>query len=171
MPFYLPSVVLNPLSIRAFNALYYHKQVKKICDSVVPYEGFFYPLDAVLHWNRLYGRSGFVQYQFVVPKAAGCQGLVEILRRISQRGWGSFLAVLKLFGPQDSLISFPMARLHAGARFPHTARAFRLFGTTLIASCLPTAVACTSRKMRACSVRCSGQLSPQPEIFRYCAKI
>ena len=118
VPFYLPSVVLNPLSIRVFNALYYHKQVKKICDSVVPYEGFFYPLDAVLHWNRLYGRSGFVQYQFVLPKAAGRQGLVEILRRISQRGLGSFLAVLKLFGPQDSLISFPMEGYTLALDFP-----------------------------------------------------
>ena len=118
VPFYLPSLVLNPLSIRAFNALYYHKNLQKICDSVVPYEGFFYPLDAVLHWNRLYGRSGFVQYQCVLPKAGGSQGLVEILRRISQRGMGSFLAVLKLFGPQDSLISFPMEGYTLALDFP-----------------------------------------------------
>jgi FAD/FMN-containing dehydrogenase len=79
---------------------------------------FFYPLDAVLHWNRLYGRTGFVQYQCVLPKAGGTQGLVEILRRISQRGLGSFLAVLKLFGPQDSLISFPMEGYTLALDFP-----------------------------------------------------
>ena len=122
---------------------------------MVPYEGFFYPLDAVLHWNRLYGRSGFVQYQCVLPKAAGGQGLVEILRRISQRGRGSFLAVLKLFGPQDSLISFPMEGYTLALDFPIRRGLWR-FWTTSTASCLPTVVACTSRKMPVCIVTCSG---------------
>jgi FAD/FMN-containing dehydrogenase len=118
VPCYGPSLVLNPVSIRVFNALYYHKTRHTIQDSVIPYDGFFYPLDAVLHWNRLYGRQGFVQYQCVVPKAGGQQGLVEILRRISQRGLGSFLAVLKVFGPQDSLIAFPMEGYTLALDFP-----------------------------------------------------
>jgi hypothetical protein len=84
----------------------------------VSYEDFFYPLDALLHWNRIYGRQGFVQYQFVLPKAGGQQGLVDILRYISQRGLGSFLAVLKLFGPQDSLIAFPMEGYTLALDFP-----------------------------------------------------
>jgi FAD/FMN-containing dehydrogenase len=118
VPCYAPSVVLNPVSIRVFNALYYQKTRHTIQDSVVPYDGFFYPLDALLHWNRLYGRQGFVQYQCVVPKEGGRQGLVEILRRISQRGLGSFLAVLKVFGPQDSLIAFPMEGYTLALDFP-----------------------------------------------------
>ena len=78
---------------------------------------FFYPLDAILHWNRGYGKKGFVQYQFVLPLSAK-QGLVEILKRISDEGLGSFLAVLKVFGKQDSLISFPEEGYTLALDFP-----------------------------------------------------
>jgi FAD/FMN-containing dehydrogenase len=118
VPFCLPSFVLHPLAIRAFNALYYHGHRQHVQAGVVPYDGFFYPLDAVLHWNRLYGRTGFVQYQFVLPTDAGRQGLIDVLRRISQQGLGSFLAVLKLFGRQDSLIAFPMEGYTLALDFP-----------------------------------------------------
>lgn len=105
-PFNLPSWVLNSFTVRAFNFLYYGKNFKREINSVVSYEPFFYPLDAIRHWNRGYGKKGFIQYQFVLPLEAK-QGLVEILNRISDKGIGSFLAVLKVFGKQDSLISFP----------------------------------------------------------------
>jgi decaprenylphospho-beta-D-ribofuranose 2-oxidase len=105
-PFNLPSWVLNTFTVKAFNFLYYGKNFKKEINNVVGYEPFFYPLDAILHWNRGYGKKGFVQYQFVVPMHAK-QGLIEILQRISDKGIGSFLAVLKVFGKQESLISFP----------------------------------------------------------------
>lgn len=105
-PFNLPSFVLNSFTVKLFNMLYYGKNLKPVIDNVVSYEPFFYPLDAVLHWNRGYGKKGFVQYQFVLPMSAR-QGLVEILRRISDKGLGSFLAVLKVFGKQESMISFP----------------------------------------------------------------
>lgn len=106
-PFNLPSWVLNTLTVKAFNFLYYGKNLKKEINNVVSYEPFFYPLDAILHWNRGYGKKGFIQYQFVLPLEAK-QGLIEILQRISSKGIGSFLAVLKVFGKQDSLIGFPM---------------------------------------------------------------
>lgn len=106
-PFNLPSWVLNSFTVKAFNFLYYGKNLRKEIDNTVSYEPFFYPLDAILHWNRGYGRKGFIQYQFVVPMEAK-QGLIEILQRISEKGLGSFLAVLKIFGKQDSLIGFPM---------------------------------------------------------------
>ena len=92
--------------MKVFNALYYAKNTKKEQNSVVPYEPFFYPLDAILHWNRGYGKPGFVQYQFVIPLNAK-EGLVKILQQISEKGLGSFLAVLKVFGKQESMISFP----------------------------------------------------------------
>lgn len=116
-PFNLPSWVLNSFTVKAFNFLYYNKNYKRVMDSVVPYEPFFYPLDAILHWNRGYGKKGFVQYQFVLPLQAR-QGLIEILQKISEAGLGSFLAVLKVFGRQDSIISFPMEGYTLALDFP-----------------------------------------------------
>jgi FAD/FMN-containing dehydrogenases len=117
IPFNLPSFVLNTFTVKAFNMLYYGKNLKKQIDNVVSYEPFFYPLDAFLHWNRGYGKAGFVQYQFVLPLEKK-DGLVAILKRISDKGWGSFLAVLKVFGKQDSLISFPMEGYTLALDFP-----------------------------------------------------
>lgn len=123
-PFNLPSWVLNTFTVKAFNFLYYGKNLKKEINTVVPYEPFFYPLDAILHWNRGYGKKGFVQYQFVLPLSAK-KGLVEILKRISDEGLGSFLAVLKVFGPQKSLISFPDEGYTLALDFPVRKGLFR----------------------------------------------
>lgn len=117
MPFNLPEFVLNTFTVKAFNWLYYGKNFKREITNVVPYEPFFYPLDAILHWNRGYGKSGFVQYQFVLPMDQQ-SGLVTILKRISDKGWGSFLAVLKVFGQQHDLISFPMEGYTLALDFP-----------------------------------------------------
>lgn len=116
-PFNLPSFVLNQFTVKAFNFLYYGKNFKREIDNVVSYEPFFYPLDAILHWNRGYGKKGFVQYQFVLPLQSK-EGLVEILKRISDEGLGSFLAVLKIFGKQDDLISFPTEGYTLALDFP-----------------------------------------------------
>ncbi len=116
-PFTLPSFVLNKLTVKAFNFLYYGKNFKKEIDNVVSYEPFFYPLDAILHWNRGYGKKGFIQYQFVLPLESK-NGLIEILQKISDKGLGSFLAVLKVFGKQDDLISFPMEGFTLALDFP-----------------------------------------------------
>ena len=106
LPFNLPSWALNNLTVKTFNFLFYGKNFRKEIDNVISYEPFFYPLDAVLHWNRMYGKKGFVQYQFVLPLEAK-EGLIEIMNTIGASGMGSFLTVLKVFGKQDSLISFP----------------------------------------------------------------
>lgn len=116
-PFNLPWWVLNTFTVKAFNFLYYAKNTRKEINNVVSYEPFFYPLDAILHWNRGYGSKGFVQYQFVVPMHAK-QGLIEIMQKISDAGMGSFLAVLKVFGKQDSLISFPTEGYTLALDFP-----------------------------------------------------
>jgi len=116
-PINLPAFVLNQYTVKAFNFLYYAKNTRREINNIVSYEPFFYPLDAILHWNRGYGKPGFVQYQFVLPLESK-QGLVEILKRISDAGLGSFLAVLKVFGRQEDLISFPTEGFTLALDFP-----------------------------------------------------
>lgn len=108
MPFNFPSFTLNQYSIKAFNALYYGKVRYKASKRLIGYAPFFYPLDAIRNWNRMYGKNGFVQYQFVIPKSAGLEGLTHILNAIVESQRGSFLAVLKVFGKgNDNYLSFP----------------------------------------------------------------
>jgi decaprenylphospho-beta-D-ribofuranose 2-oxidase len=118
VPFNFPSFVLNQWSVKAFNGMYYAKNYHKVMDNVVHYDGFFYPLDSILNWNRIYGKRGFVQYQFVLPLKQSRDGLKKILGRINKMGMGSFLAVLKLFGEQNDLISFPMEGYTLALDFP-----------------------------------------------------
>ena len=110
VPFYFPGFVLNSLSIKIFNWLYFNKQTKKEVHSFIDYETFFYPLDAINDWNKIYGKKGFIQYQMVIPKAKGKEGMTKILETIAKSGNGSFLAVLKLFGKSNpqAYNSFPI---------------------------------------------------------------
>ena len=109
VPFNFPSFVLNKYSTRAFNAAYYARASKGLAQQQVDIDSFFYPLDALDHWNRIYGKRGFLQYQFVLPLDRSYQGLEKVLNKISSAGKGSFLAVLKLFGKaNDNWLSFPM---------------------------------------------------------------
>ena len=117
VPCFFPPWVLNRATVSLFNHVIYARQGRKRT-SFTPYDRFFYPLDAIGHWNRIYGRRGMVQYQFVLPLAAAREGLPRILKRIVRSGMGSFLAVLKLFGPQDDLISFPMEGYTLALDFP-----------------------------------------------------
>jgi decaprenylphospho-beta-D-ribofuranose 2-oxidase len=110
LPVDMPAALLNRAMVQGFNTLYYGRVRRVESTARVPLEPFFYPLDAVAEWNRLYGKPGFVQYQFVLPRAAGVDGLREVLTRIAQSGRGSFLAVLKVFGAANgNLLSFPTA--------------------------------------------------------------
>lgn len=119
VPFNMPGLALNSLSVRAFNALYYGKVPSGAGRSMVSYDSFFYPLDAIHHWNRIYGKGGFAQYQFVLPMAASGKGMREMLTRIARSGMGSFLAVLKLFGKQEEgLLNFPMEGYTLALDFP-----------------------------------------------------
>lgn len=109
IPFYFPSFALNSFSVKAFNTLYYHKQFQKSVTNLVHYDTFYYPLDAIHHWNRIYGKNGFTQYQFVIPKTHGREGLTELISFIGKHNMGSFLTVLKLFGAQpENFLRFPM---------------------------------------------------------------
>jgi FAD/FMN-containing dehydrogenase len=109
LPFNFPLFALNNWSVRVFNWLYYRKGKERVSKQRVDIDTFFYPLDAIGHWNRIYGKNGFTQYQFILPKEASYKGLEEILTTISKSGKGSFLAVLKLYGKaNDNWLSFPM---------------------------------------------------------------
>ncbi len=103
----LPSFALNPLSVRAFNSLYYARHTDG--EQLQGFEPFFWPLDAVGGWNKIYGARGFVQYHCILPFASSREGLTRLLEHISGSGRAAFLAVLKLYGPQnDSPLSFPL---------------------------------------------------------------
>jgi FAD/FMN-containing dehydrogenase len=109
VPMDAPGFLLNRLSIAAFNEAYYRLAGRPKL-ATVSYDPFFYPLDAIGHWNRLYGRRGFYQYQSVVPPDVAEAATAEMLNAIAAAGQGSFLAVLKTFGAVSSpgLLSFPM---------------------------------------------------------------
>lgn len=119
-PFDMPSWALNRYSILAFNASYYRSHFSQLRRSIEYYDSFFYPLDAILHWNRMYGRRGFLQYQFHAPFSAGKEVVSDIFRRIARSGEGSFLAVLKTFGSIKSpgLMSFPREGVNLALDFP-----------------------------------------------------
>jgi decaprenylphospho-beta-D-ribofuranose 2-oxidase len=109
IPFNFPNFVINRLTIKAFNWLYYNKVKERVSKQKVTIDSFFYPLDAIGNWNNIYGKNGFTQYQFVLPIERSYEGLEEILKVISNSGKGSFLAVLKLFGKaNDNYLSFPL---------------------------------------------------------------
>ncbi len=103
-----PDWVVGPWSVRAFNWLWYHRHVPRVKRGVVSPEWFFYPLDFVAHWNRMYGARGFTQYQCVVPDAAGHGAARRFLELLTARGGASFLCVIKDCGPEGfGLLSFP----------------------------------------------------------------
>lgn len=110
VPVPLPVSPLFGASVKAFNTLYYRRQLRRVKRGVVHFDPFFYPLDSIQQWNRIYGRNGFLQYQFVVPEnPEGLKALSRILEFTSSRGMGSFLAVMKIFGKicSPGLLSFP----------------------------------------------------------------
>lgn len=109
IPFFFPSITLNKWTVKVFNWFYYNKQFRKIKESNVGFNSFFYPLDSINNWNRIYGRKGFLQYQFILPLEVSYDGVKQILEILSKSGKGSFLAVLKLYGKQnENTLSFPM---------------------------------------------------------------
>ena len=117
--------MLNRFTAAAFNHFYYAHA--KTGDSLVDYNRFFYPLDRIQHWNRLYGCNGFVQYQCVLPLEASAVGIATLLERIRSAGLGAFLAVLKLLGDEgQGPLSFPMRGYTLALDFPATEAVFAL---------------------------------------------
>ena len=121
VPVDAPATLLNRVSIGLFNALCYRRGRGCARSGARPvhFDRFFFPLDRIEAWNRLYGRRGFVQYQCVLPKGESAAGLAALLERVAASGQGSFLAVLKLFGPAgEGLMSFPMEGYTLALDFP-----------------------------------------------------
>lgn len=109
LPFNFPAWVLNPLSISLFNKWYYNREAKKKTPFLSDYDSYFYPLDAIGHWNRMYGKRGFVQYQCVIPNKSALEGITALLKELSASRRSSFLAVLKRFGAEGKgMLSFPI---------------------------------------------------------------
>ena len=115
-----PFSLVNAASLRAFNTIYYRRAPLQPRRHVVHYGQFFYPLDGIAEWNRLYGPSGFLQYQCVVPPASAEAATAEIVDRIAASGQGSFLAVLKQFGDRygPGMLSFPRPGTTLALDFP-----------------------------------------------------
>jgi FAD/FMN-containing dehydrogenase len=120
LPFDLPAFALNRFTVSAFNTAFYHKQLTKRKTARMDYEPFLYPLDSVLHWNRMYGKNGLLQFQNVLPHASGREGMLQILKMITRSGLASFLAVIKFFGDAPSLgmMSFPVPGVMLALDFP-----------------------------------------------------
>jgi FAD/FMN-containing dehydrogenase len=121
VPFDLPSSALNRFTLRAFNAVYYHRQRQRLRRAVVHVDPFFYPLDAISGWNRMYGGRGFFQYQCVVPFTDGPAVVRELLTATTRSGQASFLAVVKSFGELRSpgWLSFPRPGYTLAIDFPN----------------------------------------------------
>lgn len=120
VPLTPPISLINNLSLRAFNTAYWRVHPGKRTPTRSAYAPFFYPLDRILHWNRIYGRKGFQQYQCVIPDAHAEVAMRELLGAIADSGQGSFLAVLKRCGDMASpgLLSFPMPGTSLALDFP-----------------------------------------------------
>jgi FAD/FMN-containing dehydrogenase len=130
VPFSPPFSLINSLTLKAFNLAYFHRQRGDSAQLVQHYRPFFYPLDALLEWNRIYGPKGFYQYQCVVPDAHALRSMRQLLGTIASSGMGSFLAVIKQFGtpPSRGMLSFPTPGTTLALDFPNRgARLHRLF--------------------------------------------
>lgn len=122
VPFFLPSFTLNNLTVRLLNRVIAF--VQNSPKAFIHYEKFFFPLDAINHWNRGYGRRGFIQYQFVIPEANGRQHLAEILQMIVQSGCTPFLNVFKRMGEGQGILSFPFKGYTLAIDFPVSKQLF-----------------------------------------------
>lgn len=121
VPFTLPAWAPNPFRMRLFNALFYAAQRRSGGERVVDYRDFFYPLERLGSWNRLFGSRGLVEYQFVAPLESAADCLEGVLRAVQASGLGTFIAGLKLFGPENGhFLSFPTRGYTLGMDFPRT---------------------------------------------------
>lgn len=109
VPFELPNIALNAVTAQAFNSAYYWKHLARTKVGLVGPEPFFYPLDAILEWNKVYGPRGFTQYQCVIPRHAGPPAVRAFMELLTRLGGASPLCVIKDCGPEGKgTLSFPL---------------------------------------------------------------
>ncbi len=119
VPFTCPSWVMGRLVGRAFNSVFYHAHSARARSGILHPEPFFYPLDAIRHWNRLYGRRGFTQYQCVLPEGGGSHQVHALLEKMASFGAASFLCVIKDCAQQgEGLLSFPLPGVSVALDLP-----------------------------------------------------
>lgn len=125
IPFTPPFSLINRWTLRGFNALYYYAQRLPKSPRQATFDHFFYPLDGIKHWNRIYGPKGFLQHQCVIPMAEAEPTLIQLLKIIRQHHTGSCLAVLKTFGAiqPPGLLSFPRQGTTLAMDFPYRGEA------------------------------------------------
>lgn len=121
IPFNFPNFALNKPSVKAFNKLYYAKH--KNHQTIEDFNTFFYPLDSINNWNRIYGKRGFIQYQALLPPQTANAGTTQLLQAIAKAGMASFLAVFKKTGPATAgLLSFPKPGYTLALDLPNTGK-------------------------------------------------
>lgn len=121
IPFVMPFSMISNLTLRPFNWLYFNLKNKRKLDSLEHYQSFFYPLDAIHGWSKLYGPKGFYQHQSVFPDSNRKELISSMISSIAQSGQGSPLAVLKTFGAMNSvgMLSFPKKGVTLALDFPN----------------------------------------------------
>ncbi len=120
IPWNFPQFFLNHFALKTFNNFFFQFTPKTPSQTLEHFQKFFYPLDAILDWNRLYGSNGFLQYQCLIPPPYQEEGIRSLLKRIRKSGQGSFLSILKQFGPKRSpgIMSFPREGSTLALDFP-----------------------------------------------------
>lgn len=122
VPFYFPSFTLSNFSIQLFNKFYFRRKKQQPKIGYATIDAFFYPLDSIHHWNRIYGKNGFIQYQFVLPEANAKNGLKAVFELLNSQNRQPFLTVLKVFGEENEPTnhSFPMKGVTLAMDFKYT---------------------------------------------------
>lgn len=126
VPFGAPPFLFRGLWLRALNGIYWRRGAKRAGKALVDWDSYFYPLDALNNWNRLYGRRGFLQFQCALPLDTAAEGLTALMDEIAASQSGSVLSVLKRFGPQSGHFSFPMPGYTLALDFPANERSLAL---------------------------------------------
>ena len=123
IPIFFPAFILNKYSMALYNRYRFRKYSAGWLEKIVDFDGFFHPLDSLKLWNRMYGKNGFFQYQFILPETDDVESkLSEILSFIQESGHFSFLAVIKYHGEHQGMLSFPMRGYSVALDFPNNTK-------------------------------------------------